>query len=115
MADSRTELLEEDLKTQYRSCVMRAACLAQDKPAMSEAVKTLEAHESADRWKLPDAEEIVTILDQGPDDSKQVRQADHVRQGLCVLDADHVGCASKRRSTTGLVTVVGSTLCEPRK
>ena len=84
MADSRTELLEEDLKTQYRSCVMRAACLAQDKPATSEAVKTLEAHESADRWKLPDAEETVTILDQGPDDSKQVRQADHVRQGLCV-------------------------------
>ena len=84
MAGSRTELLEEDLKIQSRSCVIRAACLALDKPAISEAVKTLEAHESADRWKLPDAEETVTILDQGPNDGKQVRQADNVRQGSCV-------------------------------
>ena len=59
MSDSKTEVLGEDIGKRYRSCVMRAAYLAEDNPVMSEAVNSL-------RWILPDAEETGRVLIEYP-------------------------------------------------
>ena len=101
--------LNDGLQRQYRSLTMRAAFLAQDRPDLAEATKSLARH-----MKTPN--------ESAYNDLKRLGRYLRGRQRLVFeywpqryqkeitvfCDSDHAGCIISRRSTTGLVTMFGS-------
>ena len=104
MTDSKTELLGEDMKKRYRSCVMRAAYLAQDNQARSAAVKTLSR-----RTRPPTGQGQFSIS--YPDGSSPVHQAGNVRQGSCVRGHRQCKLCIDEVQLHRSANSVGSTLC----
>ena len=94
--------------TSYRSCVMRAAFLAQDRPDLGEAVKSLSqqmARPSRSSWE--DLKRLGRYLLGRP--SVAVRYAQQTRPAelTILVDSDHAADKISRKSTTGAVQKLG--------
>jgi hypothetical protein len=108
LMDSETKPLNDQMKKQYRSCVMRAAYLAQDDPSINEATKNLarnmncplEAHWTA-------LKRLARYLLKYPMTANVMKQQKMPNTIRVYVDTDHAGCAITRRSTTGMVMMLG--------
>ena len=94
--------------SQYRSAVMRASFLAQERCDLAETVKRLAQGMSRPRlahWEM--LKRMARYLVFRPNVAlvyRQQRMPDHVR--VCV-DSDYAGCKVGRKSTTGMVQFLG--------
>jgi hypothetical protein len=108
LKDAEAKPLEDARKKQYRSCVMRAAYLAQDDPGINEATKNL-----ARRMNCPLESHWTALKRLGRYLLKypmtaNVMKHQRLPNGIRVyVDTDHAGCAVTRRSTTGMVLMLG--------
>jgi hypothetical protein len=106
--DSKTAALGADMKKLYRSCVLRAAYLAQDDPSIAEAVKSL-----ARRMSTPNEADMQCLKRLGryflkyPMTAHEFPVQNMFEQIRAYVDTDHAGCALTRRSTTGLAMMLG--------
>ena len=92
----------------YRSVVMRASYLAYDSPDISEAMKTLARY-----MKEPNQAHFTRLKRLGRflkkhSLLKNVFHKQKMPKSLDILDdSDHAGCAVTRKSTTGIVVMLG--------
>ena len=110
--DAREQLEAEPLPaadaTRYRSVVMRAAYMAQDRPDLAEAVKSLSR-----RMVAPTPGDMVRLKRLGryvlgrPAASLQYRCQQLPGHILIEVDSDFAGDLLTRRSTTGVVCMLG--------
>ena len=110
-ADSRTALLDPSAATLYRSGTMRLAYVGQDRPDLSEAVKQLTTRMASPRSSdLVDLKRVVRYVRYRPRaELRFLRRAvgnSEVFLDLFV-DSDWAGCLATRRSTTGLIAMLG--------
>ena len=107
--DAQTRLLGEEQKKLYRSCVMRAAYLAQDDPGIAEAVKGLSRHMNgpteADLGRLKRLGRYMIKYPMTANVMKEQNPQDCIR---AFVDTDHAGCGITRRSTAGLCLMLGA-------
>ena len=106
--DSKAPSLPEEQKKVYRSCVMRAAYLAQDDPSISEAVKGLSRSMSSPNesdWTR--LKRLGRYLLRYPMTANVFVEQPEVKMIRVFCDSDHAGCGVTRRSTTGLATMLG--------
>jgi len=106
--DWNTPLLEQARKVQYRSLTMRAAYLAQDRCDIAETTKHLarfmsQPHEAA--WQ--GLKKLGRYLKKYPSLVRTFAEQTMSSKLKVVTDSDHAGCASTRRSTTGLAVLLG--------
>lgn len=112
MLESKSPVLRKDLTKTYRSCVMRAAYLSQDRPDspdISHTVKDL-AREMVNltEAKWSDQKRLGRFLKKYPDFT-QIFAEQRMPSSIPVqVDSDHAGCAVTRRSTTGMLALFGS-------
>ena len=103
--------LGPDETRQYRSLVMRAAYLSQDRPDISEAVKALSR-----KMKEPnlrdgqDLKRLGRYLKGRPRAYLEFRRQDEGKLITVAVDTDHAGCLVTRKSTTGMAVFLGSHL-----
>ena len=103
-----SELLKGSQITQYRSMVMRAAFLAQDRADIGEATKCL-----ARRMKDPrecdwgDLKRLARYLLRVPRIVTEFRPQKVPTKVVVTVDSDHAGCVETGRSTTGMVARYG--------
>lgn len=109
MMETKSPLLSAVESKTYRSAVMRAAYLSQDRPDLSHAVKNLARHlVSPSEAKLSDLKRLGRYLKKFPNFS-QVFVAQRMPSSIRVqVDSDHAGCAVTRRSTTGMIALFGT-------
>ena len=108
IADSKTPALSAEQKQLYRSCVMRAAYLAQDDPGIGEAVKGLSRHMNApNEADFQRLKRLGRYLIKYPMTANVMKEQGEVSKIKVCVDTDHAGCALTRRSTTGLATLLG--------
>ena len=103
IADSRLPLLDASGKAQYRSLVMRAAYLAQDRPDIGETTKGLARHMNepteGDWGRL---KRLARYLKKHQNLVRVFREQRQPKTLRVFVDTDHAGCALTRKSTTGL-------------
>ena len=96
-------------QTKFRSVVMRAAYMAQDRPDLAEAVKTL-----ARRMVAPTAGDMTRLKRLGryvlgrPRATLEFRPQELPQELLVEVDSDFAGDLITRRSTTGMACLFGS-------
>ena len=101
--------LNAELQKAYRSHTMRAAFLAQDRPDIAEATKSLARHmKEPTEWAWADLKRLVRYLRGNPRLIYEYRPQRFSKEIVMYCDSDHAGCLITRRSTTGLVTMLGS-------
>ena len=93
---------------QYRSLAMRAACLAQDRVDLSECTKNLarfmqSPHDAA--WQA--LKRLGRYLKKYPCVVREFPLQKLSSKLKICTDSDHAGCAATRKSTTGLVALLG--------
>ena len=94
--------------TKFRSVVMRAAYMAQDRPDLAEAVKSLSR-----RMVAPTAGDMTRLKRLGryvlgrPRASLEFRPQELPRHLLVEVDSDFAGDLATRRSTTGIACLLG--------
>jgi len=94
--------------TSYRSCVMRASFLGQDRPDIAETVKTLAQGMASPReshWE--DLKRLGRYLLQEPTMALRYDQQTMSKTVRISVDSDHASDRSTRKSTTGMVIRVG--------
>ena len=110
MLESKSPILGKDLAKTYRSCVMRAAYLSQDRPDISHTVKDLArgmVNPTEAKWS--DLKRLGRFLKKYPDFT-QIFAEQRMPSSIRVqVDSDHAGCGVTRRSTTGMI---GSTYAQ---
>ena len=108
MQEARSPALPKEQASLYRSCVMRAAYLSQDRLDISHAVKNLARKMvSPTEASLQDLKRLCRYLIKKPDVCQVfARQAKPSKLRIQV-DSDHAGDAMTRRSTTGMVALYG--------
>lgn len=108
IADSKTMALGPEMKKLFRSCVMRAAYLAQDDPSIAEAVKSLARRMSSpNEGDLQMLKRLGRYLVKYPMTANEFPEQNMPEQIKAFVDTDHAGCALTRRSTTGLAMMLG--------
>ena len=101
--------LNAELAKQYRSHTMRAAFLAQDRPDIAEATKSLARHmKEPTEFAWADLKRLVRYLRGNPRLIYEYHPQRMSKEIVMYCDSDHAGCLVTRRSTTGLVTMLGS-------
>ncbi|CAE7515888.1 unnamed protein product [Symbiodinium natans] len=101
--------LNAELQKAYRSHTMRAAFLAQDRPDIAEATKSLARHmKEPTEWAWADLKRLVRYLRGNPRLIYEYHPQRFSKEIVMYCDSDHAGCLITRRSTTGLVTMLGS-------
>ena len=109
LVDSKTALLDKNQAQLYRSLVMRAACLSQDRPDISHAVKNLSR-----RMVCPNEADLAALkrlaryLRSYPSMSAVFHPQMEPNVVRVQVDSDHAGCAVSRRSTTGMIVLLGT-------
>ncbi|CAE7372762.1 GIP, partial [Symbiodinium sp. CCMP2592] len=100
--------LNAELAKQYRSHTMRAAFLAQDRPDIAEATKSLARHmKEPTEFAWADLKRFVRYLRGNPRLMYEYHPQRMSKEIVMYCDSDHAGCLITRRSTTGLVTMLG--------
>ena len=100
--------LEPHESTQFRSMVMRASYLSQDRADIAEAVKNL-----ARKMKEPNEEDVKDLKRLGRYLKGCPRVVTRFEPQKCqkelwiYSDSDHAGCAITRRSTSGTIMMLG--------
>ena len=105
----RSPLLPVVKATQYRSCVMRGAFLAQDRIDVAESVKSLAqgmARPTEGAWE--DLKHFARYLKGRPYVATRYWQQTLPTKVLVSVDSDHAGDKLTRKSTTGMVLRMGS-------
>jgi len=106
--DSKSPLLEKAAAGEYRSLVMRAAYLAQDRPDLGECCKGLARHmqqptEAA--WNR--LKRLGRYLKRYPSLIREFKEQQLPGRIKVKVDTDHAGCAVTRKSTTGMFVQLG--------
>ena len=108
MLESRSPALPKDQMSVYRSSVMRAAYLAQDRPDLGHAVKNLARKMVAPtEASLTDLKRLGRYLKKYPDFAQVFPHQARPKYVKVQVDADHAGDAVTRRSTTGMIAFYG--------
>ena len=93
----------------YRSSVMRAAYLSQDRPDLSHAVKNLSMKIlTPTEAAMQDLKRVCRYLLKYPDLCQVFGRQAKPSKVRIQVDSDHAGDAVTRRSTTGMVALYGS-------
>lgn len=101
--------LDEGMQRKYRSLTMRAAFLAQDRPDIAEATKSLARHmKTPNESAYNDLKRLGRYLRGRPRLVYEYWPQRYQKQLIVYCDSDHAGCLITRRSTTGLITMHGS-------
>ena len=101
--------MNDAMQRSYRSITMRAAFLAQDRPDIAEATKSLARHMKAPHeaaWS--DLKRLGRYLSGKPRLVYEYHPQRFQKYLTVYCDSDHAGCLITRRSTTGIVTMYGS-------
>lgn len=108
LRSAKSAALSSDAVKLYRSLTMRAAYLGQDRSDIAEAVKRLSRHMSSPHEAaFADLKRLGRYLIAHPH-FKIKFPAQKMPEKLKVfVDTDHAGCAITRKSTTGLVMMLG--------
>ena len=108
LLEAKAAALPPEMVKQYRSLVMRAAYLAQDRADIGHAVKTLSRKmvmpTDADWGNL---KRLARYLKQYPYAKLVYEQQREPTKLRIQVDADHAGDAVTRRSTTGMIAFYG--------
>ena len=108
MLESRSLALPKDQTLTYRSSVMRAAYLAEDRPDRDHAVKTLERKMVAPTdASLTDLKRLGRYLKKHHDFAQVFPKKAVPKCVKVQVDADHAGDAVARQSTTGMFAFCG--------
>ena len=108
MLESRSPILGKELSVKYRSSVMRAAYLSQDRPDISHSVKNLSRKMvNPTEASLGDLKRLGRYLKKYPDFSQVFSRQKMPNKLVVQVDSDHAGCAVTRRSTTGMIALFG--------
>ena len=102
--------LDEGMQKKYRSLTMRAAFLAQDRPDIAETTKCLARHmKTPNEAAFNDLKRnLVRYLRGRPRLVYEYWPQRYQRELTTYCDSDHAGCLITRRSTTGLITLLGA-------
>ena len=106
MLESKSPILGKDLAKTYRSCVMRAAYLSQDRPDISHTVKDLArgmVNPTEAKWS--DLKRLGRFLKKYPDFTQIFAEQRMPNSIRVQVDSGHAGCAVTRRSTTGMMAL----------
>jgi len=109
LKEAETHPLNDEMKKRYRSCVMRAAYLAQDDPSINEATKNLARHMNCHleaHWTA--LKRLGRYLLKYPMTANVMKLQRMSKTMRVHVDTDHAGCAVIGRSTTGLVMMLGT-------
>ena len=103
-------VLEADTKKRFRSCVMRAAYLAQDEPSITEAVMSLARRNELTQRGIRIAVEAdwKKYLVKYPMTAKAFVAENMFEQIRVYVDTGHAGWPLTRRSATGRQCLVGT-------
>ena len=100
--------LDEGIR-KYRSLTMRATFRAQDRPDIAETTKCLARHMKApNEAAFNDLKRLVRYLRDRPRLVFEYWPQRYQRELTTFCDSNHAGCLITRRSTTGLITVLGA-------
>ena len=108
LARVQASRLDAQGATSFRSCVMRASDLAQDRMGLCETAKGF-----AQRMKAPTFEDLVPLkwlarcLVGRPRARLRYRRQNMPKRGRVFVDSDYAADLITRKSTTGLVAMVG--------
>jgi len=102
--ETRSPLLPKEAASEFRSAVMRAAYLSQDRPDIGHAVKNLARRlVQPTEASLTDLKRLIRYLIRYLDFA-QVFKAQKAPERLAVqVDSDHAGDTVTRKSTTGMI------------
>ena len=101
--------MNEAMQRSYRSITMRAAFLAQDRPDIAEATKSLARHMKApNEAAWADWKRLGRYLRGKPRLVYEYHPQRFQKDLTVYCDSGHAGCLITRRSTTGIVTMHGS-------
>ena len=101
--------MNEAMQRSYRSITMRAAFLAQDRPDIAEATKSLARHMKApNEAAWADLKRLGRYLRGKPRLVYEYHPQRFQKDLTVYCDSDHAGCLITRRSTSGIVTMHGS-------
>ena len=106
MLESKSPILGKDLAKTYRSCVMRAAYLSQDRPDISHTVKDLArgmVNPTEAKWS--DLKRLGRFLKKYPGFTQIFAEQRMPNSIRVQVDSGHAGCAVTRRSTTGMMAL----------
>ncbi len=104
--DSKASFLGPEMKMLRRSCVMRAAYLAQGDPSIAEAVKSLARRMSCQNEGDMQMR-LGRYLVKYPMTASGSPAQDTFEQIKAYVETDYPGFTLTRRSTTGLATMLG--------
>ena len=106
--ETRSPLLPKEAASEFRSAVMRAAYLSQDRPDIGHAVKNLARRlVQPTEASLTDLKRLIRYLIRYPDFA-QVFKAQRTPERLVIqVDNDHAGDTVTRKSTTGMIAFYG--------
>ncbi|CAE7245381.1 unnamed protein product [Symbiodinium sp. CCMP2592] len=100
--------LPPDQASLYRSVVMRASYLSQDRADIAEAVKTLARRmQSPTEYDMSRLKRLGRYLKGRPRVQILFRPQQMFTKLRCYVDSDHAGCLVTRRSTSGLILMAG--------
>ena len=100
--------VSKERATFYRSLVMRAQFLAQDRADLNEAVKCLTRHmQNPTEQDLSDLKRLGRYLKSRPRVTTWFEPQKTPQKLTVFCDSDHAGCLLTRRSTTGLAVMFG--------
>ena len=104
--------LDREAQREYRSAVMRCMYLGQDRPDVSEAVKSLSRHMASPKTAhTEELKRLIRYLLKHPIGFlRYERQPRDIATLTVYTDSDWAGDALRRRSTTGLAILRGSHL-----
>lgn len=109
-ADGDVEKLQHDSPLSpvdtslYRSCVMRASFLSQDRADLGECVKSLaQGMANPKQWHFQALKRLGRYLLYKPVVALRYWQQKHTGRIVCMVDSDHASDRMSRKSTTGMV------------
>ena len=106
--DSRSQALNPEWALKYRSLVMRAAYLSQDRPDIGECCKGLARHmQQPNEADLGRLKRLGRYLLRSPSVVREFWEQELPSKITILVDTDHAGCALTRKSTTGMVALLG--------
>ena len=114
ISDDDVERLQHDASLSpadtslFRSCVMRASFLSQDRADLGECVKCLaQGMSNPKQWRMQALKRMGRYLLHKPVVALWFWQQQHSSCITCMVDSDHAGVRLSRKSTTGMVVRLG--------
>ena len=106
--ETRSPLLPKEAASEFRSAVMRAAYLSQDRPDISHAVKNLARRlVQPTEASLTDLKRLIRYLIRYPDFAQVFKSQKTPERLVIQVDSDHAGDTVTRKSTTGMIAYYG--------